>query len=139
MKHAHTPLLSLTAAALALGLAAGPALAYNSGSLSAKIHESCKDFAVTQAGVYTATCNVSGGTASASIDLDSYIANDGGELNWDGAGGFASTCDNLYLSTNGVGLGATCAGADADQGIWLCDYLENSNGDFAERTTPIEC
>lgn len=137
---AHMPLFFLPAIALAFGIAGAPAFAYDPQSLSADIETSCKDFAVTQAGVYTATCNISGGTASASIALDDYVRVGADDLEWGvaNAGGFVSSsgCDELYLSSVGTGLGATCGGEEL--GIWLCDYLENENGDFSAKASPTD-
>ena len=151
-------------AALLLALAAGEARAaqcnlYDAGSTSGSICVSCKDFSVTTAGVFSATCNKATGgsgtsgqtitTHTPTLDLDDYVGCSSAKtLQWESSGDFSdelesSTSPSMQIASSGqhVELKATCDGGSAS--TLNVDTCIQSNGmvgqGFAYQSTLSGC
>ncbi len=81
----------------------------------------------------SANCSRSNGSVRrASIDLDQYIQNNQGQLQWLPNGNFNHSCKNIRL-VNNHRLRANCSRSDGtttDTSIDLNDRIENKQGDL---------
>jgi hypothetical protein len=95
--------------------------------------QTCTGIQVNAQRVVTAACsNGNGGSVSASIDLNSFIVNNNGNL-VDGAG-FVPSCSNIWwfeLSTSNQGVAAECRKADGTVGdttTFIVEARVSNNG-----------
>jgi CVNH domain len=115
----------LCAIFLSLNLVIGNAWA------TGQFSQTCKDISINGS-TLTATCEQADGytLSTTSIDLNSYIANLDGTLDWDGDK-FALTCDNIGLA-GASRLRAECERADRQSSLGtyidLNDHIANIDG-----------